>query len=90
VAAVEAFLRELDAAWHHPGPKIPLRIIGSTALMLQTSYQRGTKDSEVLETSAARGQTGASRAARPSSCTCAEVRILPAREQSDDVAPGQL
>lgn len=27
-----------------------LRIIGSAALMLQTSYQRGTKDSDVLET----------------------------------------
>jgi hypothetical protein len=30
--------------------KIRLRIIGSSALMLQTDYERGTKDSDVLET----------------------------------------
>jgi len=50
VSVVEAFLREVDTAWRQPGPKIPLRIIGSTALMLQTSYNRGTRDSDVLET----------------------------------------
>jgi len=50
VSAIEAFLREVDAAWRQPGPRIPLRIIGSTALMLQTAYYRGTKDSDVLET----------------------------------------
>jgi hypothetical protein len=50
VSVVDAFLREVDTAWRQPGPKIPLRIIGSTALMLQTSYNRGTKDSDVLET----------------------------------------
>lgn len=48
--AVEAFLLELDGAWPNAEGRIPLRIIGSTALMLQTSYERGTKDSDVLET----------------------------------------
>lgn len=50
MSAIEAFLREVDAAWRQPGPRIRLRIIGSTALMLQTAYYRGTKDSDVLET----------------------------------------
>lgn len=31
--------------------KIPLKIIGSAALLLQVNYDRGTKDSDVLETS---------------------------------------
>ena len=31
-------------------PRIRLRIIGSAALLLQTDYQRGTKDSDVLAT----------------------------------------
>ena len=30
--------------------KVRLRVIGSSALMLQTDYARGTKDSDVLET----------------------------------------
>ena len=47
---IEALLTEVDAAWQLPGPKIRLRIVGSTALMLQTSHARGTKDSDVLET----------------------------------------
>ncbi len=50
MSAIEALLKEVDAAWRLPGPKIRLRIVGSTALMLQTSYTRGTKDSDVLET----------------------------------------
>lgn len=50
MGAIEAFLREVDAAWRQPGPRIRLRIIGSTALMLLTNYHRGTKDSDVLET----------------------------------------
>ncbi len=45
------FFAELDQAWPHPtASPIALHLIGSTALMLQTSYQRGTKDSDVLET----------------------------------------
>ncbi len=48
---VESFLRELDAAWSDQGVRpVTLRIIGSTALFLQTDYRRGTKDSDVLET----------------------------------------
>jgi hypothetical protein len=51
VSLIEDFLLDLDAGWAWPAPsRIPLRVIGSTALMLQTSYSRGTKDSDVLET----------------------------------------
>jgi len=47
---IEAFLKEVDDAWPDEAPaSVTLRIIGSTALMLQTSYRRGTKDSDVLE-----------------------------------------
>ncbi len=49
------FFEELDGLWTAGGTgasaKVRLRLIGSTALMLQTSYARGTKDSDVLETS---------------------------------------
>jgi hypothetical protein len=46
----EDFLRAIDAAWGQTAPRIPLRIIGSAALFLQTQYRRGTKDGDVLET----------------------------------------
>ena len=49
--ALEAFFTDLDQAWTEPVEHpIALHLIGSTALMLPTSYQRGTKDSDVLET----------------------------------------
>lgn len=48
---VEAFLQDLDAHWIPTAPgRLRLRIIGSTALFLQTDYRRGTKDSDILET----------------------------------------
>lgn len=48
---IESFLAELDGAWKPDGPSpVRLNIIGSTALMLQADYARGTKDSDVLET----------------------------------------
>lgn len=48
---VEGLLREIDGAWSPlPTARLTLRIIGSTALFLQTDYRRGTKDSDVLET----------------------------------------
>jgi hypothetical protein len=50
VLQLEPFFAELDAGWTPPPERVRLPIIGSTALMLQTSYQRGTKDSDVLET----------------------------------------
>jgi hypothetical protein len=53
VSYVHDFFRDLDAAWPaSSSPPIRLRIIGSTALMLQTDYDRGTKDSDVLESEA--------------------------------------
>jgi hypothetical protein len=53
VTLIRDFFEDLDGRWGPPtGAKIPLRIIGSSALMLQTGYERGTKDSDVLETAA--------------------------------------
>lgn len=50
---IEQFLRDLDHEWPLTGRRrIRLTIIGSAALMLQAPYERGTKDSDVLETSA--------------------------------------
>jgi hypothetical protein len=50
---VELFFVEMDRTWRGARtPKIKLRLIGSTALMLQTSYARGTKDGDVLRTMA--------------------------------------
>ncbi len=46
------FLRAVDAAWRHPViDKITLRMIGAGALLLQADYDRGTKDSDILESS---------------------------------------
>jgi len=51
MALIEEFLTEIDRLWKPEAPgKIPLRIIGSAALMLQDDYERGTKDGDVLET----------------------------------------
>ncbi len=53
---LEDFFQALDAAWGTSPEATPLRlpIIGSAALMLQTNYRRGTKDSDVLETTSLR------------------------------------
>ncbi|MBO6940118.1 MAG: hypothetical protein JJ863_34420 [Deltaproteobacteria bacterium] len=53
---VERFIRAIAGAWHEDSFPT-LRIIGSTALMLQTDYERGTKDSDVLETAELDGAT---------------------------------
>ena len=45
---VELFLLDVDAHWPLTAPRIPLKVFGSTALMLQTTYVRGTKDSDIL------------------------------------------
>lgn len=50
---IEALLKDIDTRWplnRRDGVPVTLRIIGSTALFLQTDYRRGTKDSDVLET----------------------------------------
>lgn len=47
---VKGFFQEIDRVWTPSAPeKIPLRVIGSGALLLQTDYVRGTKDGDVLE-----------------------------------------
>lgn len=56
---IKVFFEELDRLWRPaPAEKIPLQIIGSTALMLQAGYERGTKDSDILETAALIGPVG--------------------------------
>ena len=48
---IEMFFAELDARWVLDGSEpLRLRIIGSAALMLQTQYERGTKDSDIIRT----------------------------------------
>lgn len=50
---LSAYFAEPDRAWSETaGPRIALHLIGSTALMLQTNYRRGTKDGDVLQTAA--------------------------------------
>ena len=45
------FLQELDVKWKgSPEDKLLLRFLGSAALMLQTKYERGTNDGDVIET----------------------------------------
>jgi len=48
---VERFLADIDKRWRLPsaGP-IALHVIGSAALLLQTDYTRGTKDSDIIRT----------------------------------------
>jgi hypothetical protein len=48
---IETALVEFDETWEHPrGGKILLHTIGSIALMLQSDYERGTKDTDILQT----------------------------------------
>jgi hypothetical protein len=50
MALLDDFFANLDREWDLPSEApIPLHIIGSGALMLQTGYERGTKDADVLE-----------------------------------------
>jgi hypothetical protein len=51
VPPIHDFFRDLDRAWKPEGRgRIRLPIIGAGALLLQTNYERLTKDSDVLET----------------------------------------
>lgn len=45
-----AFLADVDRRWVKREERIPLHIIGSVALLLRTDYERGTKDSDVVQT----------------------------------------
>lgn len=51
MATIEEFFRDIDDRWESSGKhRVVLPVIGCGALMLQTTYDRGTKDSDVLET----------------------------------------
>ncbi len=57
MSIVERFFIDLDARWKEVGSeRIRLHLIGSTALMLQADYTRGTKDSDVIETAQLEGE----------------------------------
>ncbi len=50
MSLIREFVVDLDRTWRtSPSVKHRLRVIGSTALMLQADYERGTKDTDVLE-----------------------------------------
>jgi hypothetical protein len=55
--AVHDLIRAVDRSWSGSATKIPLQIIGASALCLQTGYDRGTKDSDILETAELDGET---------------------------------
>jgi len=47
----EDFLDDLDDKWTEmSGSHLELKVLGSTALFLQTGYERGTKDSDIIKT----------------------------------------
>lgn len=47
---LEEFFHDLDKTWGaSQKTRVRLNLIGSSALLLQTSYRRGTKDADVLE-----------------------------------------
>lgn len=51
MSLVEEFFQAIDREWSSDASRrVRLSVIGSGALMLQVSYERGTKDSDVLET----------------------------------------
>ena len=51
MSQVDAFFRDLDRSWPlRAAAPVTLRLLGSTALILQTTFQRGTKDGDILET----------------------------------------
>ncbi|MFO0760134.1 MAG: DUF6036 family nucleotidyltransferase [Byssovorax sp.] len=55
---LEDFFRTFDQRWGGTrDPRIELRVLGSTALMLQSDYIRGTNDGDVLETASISGET---------------------------------
>ncbi len=75
---IRGFFSEIDARWKPIGAvPIRLRIIGSAALMLQTDYERGTRDGDILEaeeiTPPVRGQLLA--LAGPKSALCGKYRM---------------
>jgi len=48
---IEDFFLEIERQWpREPARKVRLSLIGCGALLLQTNYERGTKDSDVFET----------------------------------------
>lgn len=47
---IKEFFVEIDRQWPPAPQKVQLSVIGCGALMLQADYERGTKDSDVFET----------------------------------------
>lgn len=58
MSPIRNLIKDVDRLWDRAGQgKICLSIIGSAALMLQTSYERGTKDSDILEAASLKAET---------------------------------
>src|SRR5262245_16324506 len=56
--SIHDLITEIDRKWSKSQDgKVTLRIIGATALTLAVGYERGTKDSDILETAAVDQQT---------------------------------
>jgi hypothetical protein len=50
MTAFERLVDDLDRPWTHDLPaRLTFRVLGSTALFLQTAFERGTRDADVLE-----------------------------------------
>jgi hypothetical protein len=53
VSAISGLLEDVDLLWQPTrGGTVELHVIGASALLLQSDYDRATKDSDVLETAA--------------------------------------
>lgn len=58
MSPIRNLIKDVDRLWDGAGwVKIRLSIIGSAALMLQTTYERGTKDSDILEAASLKVET---------------------------------
>lgn len=57
---IEELLQAVDARWVPPAgsARIVLRVLGQSALFLQTGYERGTRDGDILETQEVCGAVG--------------------------------
>ncbi len=53
---IDSFFQAIDRGWQGPREgRIRLRVLGSVALMLQSDYERGTNDGDILETAGVTG-----------------------------------
>lgn len=86
MAAIDGLLESVDRLWSRTAPaRLDLHVIGASALLLQTDYDRATKDGDVLETAAIDAPTKAQllKLAGPGTALALEHRVY-----LEPVAPG--